>query len=123
MTSDVKLTVAERESLAGLIHRHEYDVLYGTVRHGCACGWETDDAGADPIVHSEHVADLIEDHFAALIEARLTEQRNGIAAAIEALPGPDEVGIKGWPASDREAYLLGIEEASARARDYQPEEA
>lgn len=62
--------------------------------------------------HRAHVAAAL----AVAAEADLAAIRERIAQAIEALPGPGEAGIKGWPPADQEAYLLGIEEAAQIAR-------
>ena len=60
----------------------------------------------------------VEGIVARKVAEALAEQRKGIAQAIEALPGPGHVGIKGWPASDQEAYLLGVEEAARIAEGW-----
>lgn len=109
------LSDAEREALVDLIDRHEYDVaLTGSIRPACACGWIADLDWLSVRVHSEHVAEQVE----RILAARLAEQAERIAQAIEALPGPDDVGIKRWPSADQEAYLLAIEEAASIARNH-----
>ncbi|HJR88961.1 MAG TPA: hypothetical protein VJ782_02245 [Aeromicrobium sp.] len=70
-------------------------------------GWD------DVAAHNLGMTIAVLDAVAADIAAA---ERERVAAAIEALPGPGLVGIKGWPAAHQESYLLAIEEAARVAR-------
>lgn len=72
--------------------------------------------GSDPLT-AERLGQF--DRWLAAHAAQVrADERERIAAAIEALPGPGEVGIKGWPEHDQEIYLLAIEEAATAARTF-----
>jgi hypothetical protein len=61
--------MSDRDALAAIIDRHEYDVnmATGLPRPACMCGWVADGEWGSTLVHSEHVVDAITAHLTLII--------------------------------------------------------